>query len=87
MLIKADPIEMRRNIIPYFLASKVVHFSLKFSKQKQKLSNPLHHPSIERNKEAKETKINLDFVLYESELLDFGSSSSILIRIVFFSRN
>ena len=69
MLIKPDPIEMRRNIIPYFLASKVVHFSLKFSKQKQKLSNPHHHPSIERKKEAKETKINLVFVLYESELL------------------
>ena len=51
------------------MASKVAHFSLKFSKQKQKLSNPHHHPSIERKKEAKKTKINLDFILYESELL------------------
>ena len=64
---------MRRNIIPYFLASKVVHFSVftKFFKAETKLSNPHHRPSIERKKEAKKTKINLDFILYESELLEF----------------
>ena len=73
MLIKPDPIKMRRNIIPYFLASKVVHFSVftKFFKAETKLSNPHHRPSLERKKEAKKTKINLDFILYESELLEF----------------